>query len=105
MARGIKKPLLKAGFVVFIVFFLTNGILMHTGTGGLVRDISRLGAWIGLFMIIVGIFQRKKITDDNAIQQVKGDPSLPLKCPKCGRTYDNSWKVCLQCSVALISNK
>ena len=26
------------------------------------------------------------------------------KCPKCGKTYDDSWKVCLQCNVALVDD-
>ena len=25
-------------------------------------------------------------------------------CPKCKRTYDSSWKVCLQCNTPLIKN-
>ena len=24
------------------------------------------------------------------------------KCPKCGRTYDDSWEVCLKCSKKLV---
>lgn len=23
------------------------------------------------------------------------------QCPKCGKTYDDSWKVCLHCNVVL----
>lgn len=26
------------------------------------------------------------------------------KCPKCGKTYDDTWKICLHCSVALSDN-
>jgi len=26
------------------------------------------------------------------------------KCPKCGKTYDDTWKMCLHCSVALSDN-
>lgn len=26
------------------------------------------------------------------------------KCPKCGKVYDNTWKVCLSCSVALVDD-
>ncbi len=26
------------------------------------------------------------------------------KCPKCGKTYDDTWKVCLTCSTALSDN-
>ncbi len=26
------------------------------------------------------------------------------KCPRCGETYDDTWKVCLNCSTALSDN-
>ena len=28
-----------------------------------------------------------------------------LTCPRCRKTYDDSWKVCLQCGVALVNGK
>ena len=27
------------------------------------------------------------------------------KCPKCGKTYDNSWEVCLSCSEKLVASE
>ncbi|MCX5668023.1 MAG: hypothetical protein NTY34_06930 [Candidatus Omnitrophica bacterium] len=32
------------------------------------------------------------------------DKNNMKKCPKCGKTYDDTWKVCLSCSVALSDN-
>jgi hypothetical protein len=38
-------------------------------------------------------------------QQVSGINSNQRHCPKCNKAYDNSWKVCLSCGVALVGGK
>lgn len=98
----------KYSWVGFLsVFLLTVGILQLIGG---ILMLFRFHAvkpqsfilGISFLVIAIALFILPKAGGRDA--NVKSDPSLPLKCPKCCKTYDNSWKVCLSCSEKLVEN-
>ena len=58
-----------------------------------------IGAFIGWKFGIE--FSRSNKSD----QKQTSTASYPLICPKCGKGYDSSWKVCLQCRAQLNKNQ
>ena len=54
MPKQTKTGLLKKGALLFIICFVINAIFVVFGIGGLVRELSRLGALIGLLLVIIG---------------------------------------------------
>jgi hypothetical protein len=53
-----KKSLLRAGLITFAVGFVVNAAFMLIGIGGLLRELSRLTALIGILLIIIGLIQK-----------------------------------------------
>lgn len=94
------KGLLSAFLLIAGILHLTAATLMFIR----VKTFKPQNLFLGVAFLIIAIALHRAPTAKQ-IEGVKPDSSLPLRCPKCGRTYDNSWKVCLKCSVALISNK
>lgn len=76
--------------------------------------------WIGALFIVLGtvltfgmrifaFWLAEKSSDssyDAEYYEVKNpmDNTMPKYCPKCGKAYDASWKVCLHCNVELLDN-
>lgn len=74
--------------------------------------------WIGVVAIVVGlvftygmrIFSFWLISLDEQSSYSCYSPAkpldniMPLYCPKCGKTYDSTWKICLKCSEKLLEN-
>lgn len=68
-----------------------------------------------LILLVVGMigikfiyFSKKKhAKDTNVVKQqaIHEDPMINPKCPKCNKTYDNTWKVCLQCGIPLVEGE
>ena len=48
------------GLLVFILGGLMNTVLMKASVGGLPRELSRLSVLVGLVILVVGLFKRKK---------------------------------------------
>ena len=95
------KGILSAFLLVAGILQLTGGVLML-----LSFKIAKPQNFIlGIAFLVIAIALHKAPKAVGRAEDVRLDSSLPMKCPKCGRTYDSSWKVCLQCSVSLISNK
>lgn len=44
------------GLIVFIIGLVLNTILMNLGVGGLLRELTRLTAIVGLILLIIGLF-------------------------------------------------
>ena len=38
-------------------------------------------------------------------EQTMSTKSIIMTCPKCGGSYDNSWKICIKCNTPLVSKK
>lgn len=49
------------GLLIFILGGLVNTILMKAGIGGPLRELSRLSILVGLVILILGLFRRKKV--------------------------------------------
>jgi hypothetical protein len=53
-----KKSLLRTGLITFAVGFVVNAAFMLIGIGGLLRELSRLTALVGVVLIIIGLIQK-----------------------------------------------
>ena len=49
------------GLLIFILGGLINTLLMRASVGGLPRELARLSILIGLIVLVVGLFKRKKV--------------------------------------------
>lgn len=48
------------GLIVFILGGLANTLLMHSGIGGILRELTRFSILAGLVLFLIGFAKRKK---------------------------------------------
>lgn len=76
-------------------FFIGNIQQLKNVKGGGINLVA-----LAFFIYLLVCLRYKKPIE----KPIQAPTNQPLLCPKCGRGYDNSWKVCLYCRTELVKN-
>lgn len=101
-------------FWAFLLFFIFQFVAPIAAIGLFIK-----GQWVAGGSIVFGLFVtygmrfyavwlatscERVLNNETYVISDPVDNKLPRYCPKCGKTYDDSWKVCLHCSENLLEN-
>ncbi len=92
------------GIVVFIIGAIVIGLLK--GSLGGLPAMGIMLLFLYVFSRVTGLntgFGGKDKSTSKEILPKTTD--MPQYCPKCGKGYDETWKVCLSCSSQLVNSK
>jgi hypothetical protein len=96
------------GIAVFVIGSVALAILREMRVGGIVSGVAMFLLLIA-FSRVTGLRFGKKTTTDNnlsessiALHVTKPSASATKVCPKCGKGYDQSWGMCLDCDIRLV---
>jgi len=107
--RKISKPLkvflivcfhISIGVVVFAILFSLAVLIAGPSGAGIEKDIMVKERYVLLLLAIavcaagISLWLFRIIDEKN--DEVK-QGMITKACPKCGKQYDDSWKVCLKC--------